>query len=318
MDKTERRQYRNAAKNALARAVYNPKKLVLIYIGAMALLSLIVSIAAFALEQKISGITGLRDLGSRGIWMTAQAVLQMLPPLLMPFWSMGYLFVTVRIARGKQAFPEDLAAGFTCFLPILRLQLIMTLVYALVAFVAVQVGSSVFMLTPWAEPFMNAVFALANEPENATLEAAMSAAAMDAALPMACIVAAVFLAFAMPFFYRYRLAEMQLMEQPQKGALKAMRVSADTMRFKRLDLFRLDLSFWWFYLLDALAAAIGFGNELLKLAGVSLPISEDVSYFVFLVLSLGCQVLLYWWRKNEVSVTYAQFYTDLVPQSKEE
>ena len=30
MDKTERRQYRNAAKNALARAAYNPKKLVLI------------------------------------------------------------------------------------------------------------------------------------------------------------------------------------------------------------------------------------------------------------------------------------------------
>lgn len=314
MDKTERRHYRDAARNALAQASYSPKKLVLIYIGTMALLSLIVSIAVYVLEQKIASITGLRDLGSRGIWMTVQAVLQLLPPLLLPFWSMGYLFVTVNIARGRQAAPKDLSEGFACFLPILRLQLIMTLIYMLVAFVAVQVGSSVFMFTPWAGPFADAIFAFANEPENAALEAAMNTAAMNAAVPMVCIVAAVFLVFAVPFFYRYRLAEMRLMEHPEKGALAAMRVSAETMRFKRLALFRLDLSFWWFYLLDALAAAIGYGDVLLRLMGISLPWNQGVSYFVFLVLSLGCQVLLYWWRKNEVSVTYAQFYTELVSQ----
>jgi len=314
MDKTARRHFRDAAKKSLANASFDPKKLILIYAGVTALFSLLISIAVYALEQKITGITGLRDLGSRGIWMTVQTVLQFLPSLLLPFWSMGYLFVTVRIARGRQTAPKDLAEGFRSFLPVLRLQLIMTLIYMLVTFVAVQLGSTVFMLTPWAEPFMDAIFDFAKEPENAALEAAMNAAAMNAALPMMGIVIVIFLGFAAPFFYRYRLAEMQLMEHPQKGALAAMRVSAQTMRFKRLELFRLDLSFWWFYLLEALVAALSYGNVLLPLLGVALPWSEGVSYFVFLLASLGCQLLLHWWRKNEVSVTYAQFYTELLPQ----
>ena len=90
-----------------------------------------------------------------------------------------------------------------------------------------------------------------------------------------------------------------------------MRASSELTRYRRLGLFKLDLSFWWFYLLNAGTLVLCYGDVLLNLMGVSLPWSEDVSYFLFLVLYAAAQLALYWWRKNEVDVTYAQVYTDL-------
>lgn len=315
MDRTDRRRYRDAAKSSLAGAAFDPKKLILIHAGAAALLSLIISIATYVLEQQIAGTGGLGGLGTRGILMTTSTVLQLLPLLVLPFWNMGYLFVTVSIARSQSPSPRDLTEGFRSFLPVLRLELLLAVMYALIAFVATQAGTTIFLLTPWADPFMDSILAFAQDPENAALEAAMNAAASGAALPMLGIVIVVFVLLASPFFYRFRMAELCLIENPQEGALAAMRESTRMTRFRRLDLLRLDLSFWWFYLLDALTIALCYGELLLALAGVSLPWSEGVSYFGFLILSLGCQLLLYWWRKNEVFVTYAQAYTDLQQQS---
>lgn len=315
MDRTERRNFRMAAKSALAGASYDPKKLILIHTGAAALLSLLVSAVAYVLEQEIAGMSGLGGLGTRGILMTVRTLLQILPLLILPFWNMGYIFVTVMIVRGKQALPGDLAEGFRSFLPVLRLELLLAVMYGLLIFGATQLGSTVFMLTPWADPFMDAIFAYAQDPGNAALEAAMNVAAYDAALPMLGIVGTVFIVLAAPFFYRFRMAQLYLMEHPQKGALAAMRASAEMTRFRRLELLRLDLSFWWFYLLDLLAAVLCYGEILLALAGIFLPWNEAISYFGFLILSVGCQILLYWWRKNEVFVTYAQVYTALQQQS---
>ena len=90
------------------------------------------------------------------------------------------------------------------------------------------------------------------------------------------------------------------------------------MMFKnRMNLFKVDLSFWWFYLLQALTVLVAYGNELLPLMGVELPWSGKVSYFVVLILCYGGQLALFWWKCNEVQLTYAACYEALLPKEQE-
>lgn len=311
MDKRNRREYCEAAKTALQGAAYDPKKLILIHTGAIAAVNLVVSIAVYLLEQQLNSAVGLGGLGTRSVLMTAQSMLQLLPALLMPFWSMGYLFATVSIAENKRTGPGELGEGFFRFFPVLRLELLMALLYTLLAFAATQLGGTVYLWTPWAEPFMDAFMAFMAEPENAALEQALYAATEQASLPMLLIIGGVFVALCVPFFYRFRMARLHLMANPGKGAFAAMRESAAMTRFKRMGLFKLDLQFWWFYALEVLAAAVCYGDVLLALVGVHIPLPETVRYFGFLILSLGCQLLLHWQCKNQVYVTYAKVYLDL-------
>ena len=80
---------------------------------------------------------------------------------------------------------------------------------------------------------------------------------------------------------------------------------------RRLDIFKLDLSFWWFYVLDGLTLALCYGDLILGLMGISLPISADVSYFLFYVLYLAAQLGLYVFARNRVECTYAAGYDAL-------
>ena len=311
MDAQERRWFKNAAKESLAKARYSPKKLILIHTGAMLALSLVVTLIAFWLDQEIEKTGGLGGLGTRSILTTVQSVLQLMPMLILPFWQVGYTAVTLAIARGKSAEPYDLTEGFRRFFPFLRLKLLMAVIYFLILTITMQIGTMLFMMTPWAQPFMDAIFAYAEDPTNTALEAVMNEAAMDAALPLLSIAGATFLAVAAPFYYKFRMAEFYLLEHPIRGAIGALKASSGMTRYHRMDLFKLDLSFWWFYLLDGAVTALCYGDILLDMAGVQQPWSADVAYFLFFSLYLVAQLALYWWRRNEVAVTYAHVYADL-------
>ena len=80
---------------------------------------------------------------------------------------------------------------------------------------------------------------------------------------------------------------------------------------------KLDLSFWWYYVLGGLTIAVTYLDVLLPAAGVVLPWSGAVCYFGSFILGGICQVLLHWWRKNQVEVTYAHAY-EILNQPREE
>lgn len=319
MNGIDRRSFRQAAQNALSASAYDPKKLILIHTGIVALVSLLASIVVYVIDLQIDGAVGLSGLGTRSVLLTVQSIAQMLPTLLIPFWAMGYTFATVKLAQGQKTGPADLCEGLYRLFPVLRLELLMALMYMLLLFAATQLGGTVFLWTPWATPVMNAAMAYVGDPQNIALEEALFAATAQASLPILLIVGGVFLILAAPFFYRFRMARLHLMANPGMGAVAAMRESAAMTRMYRMDLFRLDLGFWWFYLLEGAVAVVCNADALLALAGVNLPIPAAVRYFGFLVLSLGGQLLLHWWRKNEVYVTYAQVYLSLrQPEQGEE
>ena len=311
MDRNDRLSYRADAQRSLTEASYDHKKLILLHTGALLLLSVTVNIISFLLGEKIDESGGLGGLGVRGILTTVQSVLNLLPLAALPFWQMGYVYTTVQIARKKPVGPETLLEGFRKFFPVLRLKLLMAGMYMLVVFLTTQVGTMAFMMTPWATPMMSAIFAYSENPEDPSLMAAVDAAAVEAAVPMLVIMGVIFLALAAPLFYRFRFAEQFLMERPLKGAVGAMKASSQLTAGERMGLFRLDLSFWWFYLLAGVSALLAYADMILPWLGIQMPFSEGVNYFLCLALYAVSQLALHWWRKNEVSVTYAQVYADL-------
>ena len=90
------------------------------------------------------------------------------------------------------------------------------------------------------------------------------------------------------------------------------------MRRNRLKLLRVDISLWWFYAAVLLANVIGYGDTILPMLGVSLPMSEDAAYYLFYALSLAILFAVYYFLRNRAEVTYALVYDDLRPKEKQD
>lgn len=311
MNLHDRRRLYAEAKAAVAAQETDPRRLILIHTGAVLLLSLLITVINSLLDNAIADTGGLSGLGRRSVLTTAQSCLRLLPMLLMPFWNMGYTFVTLKFARRERSSAGDLTAGFRRFLPVLRLQLLLTLVYVAMAFAASQLGTYLFMLTPWAQPLLSAFNDAVLSSTTAGMEAALMPVMEDSLIPLMLCYGAVFLLLAAPFYYRLRQAELSLLDDPQGKALAAMGKSRRLMRKNVLQLVKLDLHFWWFYALDLLATAVCYLDVLLPLLGIALPVSSDAAYYGSLLLYMLCQLALYLWRRNQVSTAYALYYEKL-------
>ena len=133
---------------------------------------------------------------------------------------------------------------------------------------------------------------------------------------MSWVDAIVFALVAIPMSYQFRLIYYILMDKPHYGAMLAVRESKQLMRRNRSSLFRLDLSFWWYYLLSALASLLCYGDSILHLMGISLPLSDGVSYFLFYGLYLAALFAIYYCFRNRVGITYALAYESLKPKEE--
>lgn len=310
MDICDRKGLKRATTAALGQAVYDPKKLVLIHTAASMILALVLSAVSHVLQEQIAQTGGLSGVGMRTVLETVQEVLLLGQLVAVVFWQIGYCFAALRLSDGQPARPGTLLEGFRRFGPVLRLRLLMMLMYMGLSILGMYVACMIFGATPWASPIMEAY-------EIGTEEAML--AAMEAiVLPLSimCLLAAV--VFLVPSYYRLRMADYALMENPKAGALSAIRTSRGMMRGKRLQLLKLDLSFWWFYALEVLVMVVAYGDTILAGCGVTLPWSSEVSFYVFLIAGYICQLALYWWRGNEVQVTYAMAYRSLLPQEATE
>ena len=312
MDLHNRRSLKAAARESLATAPYDPKKLVMLHNGVTIALSLLATTVNFVLSKQIETTGGLGGLGLRSMLSTAQSVLQVLIAVLLPFWEAGYCYATMRIARGEEAAPDSLLQGFRRFRPLLRVKLMETLLYILVAMGCFFVGYYIFMLTPLSDPLYAILENISLDTTMLQTELLLDDATMlslyDAYTPMLLIFLGLFLVAGLFLFYRFRMATYLAFDHPRMRAMELLRFSTYQLRGQTGALIKLDLSFLWFFGLDVLVAALAYGDYLLPLLGVTLPVSAEASYFVFLILSLALQGALFIFARNRVEVTYAKFY----------
>lgn len=320
MDIRNRRAIHHAAGQALVSAPGEPKKVVLVYAGVACLLSLASSVVSFMLDHQIADTGGLSNMGLRSMLSTIQYVLPIIQLLVMQCMGLGYHAAALDMSRGKEVSPRTLLEGFRRFGPLIRAAIFMGLMYLALAMGTMYLSVYIFLLLPVSGAFYQVMEPLLSSASvlqsGIVLDDATMAAVSKTMTPMLVIYALVFLVVCAPLYYQYRMVNFCLVDSDHPRAFGAMRDSRAMMRRNRIALFRLDLSLWWYYLLQLLIVTVAYLDLLLPLVGISFPWPDTVSYFLFFVASLVLQLVVYYFTMNRVHVTYAKAYEALRPKSQ--
>ena len=210
----------------------------------------------------------------------------------------------------------DLLTGFRRFGAYLRLTLSRVLLLIAAGCLSMYASSYLYMLTPWSGAVlefaqstgmdMEAANQLLNQMEIGQIDVLLRSMA-----PMLIIWMGLFTVLAMPMLYRFRMAEYFLLEDRRMGALRAMLASAQMLRKRRVQLFLLDLRFWWYYGLHILCLVVYSADLWLPMLGVAVPDSVFVTLglYGFYLIAL---VLMQTFLRPQVQTAYALAYDRLL------
>lgn len=295
-----------------------PVKLVFLHTVVAAGGALLLTALDYILLSQMDKSTGLSGMGTRAVLETVRVVLQYLSVVLLPFWELGFTYAALQAARGRTPLRGDLLEGFRRFWPAFRLMLLELVICGLVAMACLNISVMVFVMTPLSGELDALIQPLAEQGQNAQalMEQLTPETLQSAAMPGVVTFLILFVAVTVPLFYRLRMAEFSVMDQPTVGAFAALRESNRLMKKHGLKLFRVDLQFWWYYLLQALVAVLCYADALLGLAGVELPLSETGAFFLFYCLYAVGQTALHTLFRGRVQGTYALIYDDLKNQTQ--
>ena len=322
MNIRDRRAIHQKAQQALSEATGNPGRIVLIYAIVCAALALLSSSVDILLSNRIADTGGLGNIGLRSVLSTVQTVLPFFQLAITSCLSLGYHFCVLRIARGQQAQPGTLLEGFRNFGPLFRALLFQTLMYFSLGIISMYLSSLLFMMTPFSADFSALMTPILESSGMLTsgelvLDDATLFAAAETLVPMLWIWLGLFLLLFLPVFYSYRMTVFCIADEPRRGALYCLHKSKLMMRRNRMALLKLDLSMWWYYLLQLVISIICYGEVILPLLGVDLGWDPMFGYYFFFVLSLALQTVSYYFLMNRVNVAYAVAY-DTLQQPPEE
>ena len=313
MDISDRNSLVIEANRRLEHTECDHRRLVMIYAGVMALVLALSSGASWWLQTQISSTGGLQGIGMRSILETAATVLQLVSTIALPFWTMGYVLCILGIVRGKRMETGDLLGGFQRFFPLLRLNLYRVFKYFLIGTVLLYPSIMLFLSTPLAQPVYDILEPLVLNATDTTqvmvmMDEATAVALTEAMIPWMVLYGGLFLLLAAPLYYRLRLADYILLDNPKLGALQAVRLSTMMTLRKRMQLFLLDLRFWWFYLGLGLSIAVCYLPLILSWFGISLPSWADYAcYGGYLAVQFGIITA----AQNKVEATWAVAYEAL-------
>lgn len=305
------RRLKENADGTLAAAAYSPTRLVLIHTAAMLGLTLVLMAVNQLLSNSMGSAGGLSGMGTQSVLATAQVVLQLISMAVTPFWSAGLVNAAMGYVRRENVEPASLLEGFRRWKHILSSSLLIGMRYLGVAFIAVYLSSQLFVFTPFAVPLYEAALKMNGDPTSADLTLLLgdSLETMTAAYMVIFLI--VFVVLSLPTYYRYRMVPYLIMDGEGMGGYRVMLTSRFLSRRHRMELFKVDLSFWWFYLGEIAISVLCVGYVILDAFGVKLPMSEDGAYWVFQLAAMACQLVLYCVAKPKMEVTFAHCYEAL-------
>ena len=307
-------QLHNASRRSLEQTP-NPRWVVLIHTGVILLVSLLLSVVDHLLNRQIGTTGGLSGLDTRSLLTTIQSLLRLAQMILLPFWQIGYTYYTLRVARQQEAGLSDLTQGFRRFGPVLRLQLLTGGMLMIVAIGCAYLSSFLFALLPGSSSLMESILSLAeSDLSEEVLIETLGNAYLETLTPFMIVYAVLLVAGVVFVLFRYRMASLWLMDHPDGRALAALVGGRKILRGNWKAIFRVDLHFWWFYLLEVLVTVLCYGDKLLSVMGVEMTLDAFGNYLIVFCVYLFAQLALYGWKGNEVSVTYAHAYLSLLPE----
>lgn len=291
-----------------------PRKVILAFAGIMTLVAAGLTVLSFWLGQQISNTGGLSNLGTRTMLSTAQMVLPLVQMVVLMSLELGYQHAMLRISRRQYADETDLKVGFRKFFPLLRLTLLQAVLYFAIGFLTYQVAMLFYMFSPWAGQLTDLILPLMEggmADSAAVMSDAFLAQAAPLVIPMFLIWGALFLAGMIPVSYRLRFAQYALLDDSRGRALAAMNASVRMTRGNCKKLFKLDLSFWWYYLVAVLVGLLGYLDTLLPMLGIQLPVNGTVTFFLCYGLYLAANFAAVYFLRNGIECTYIMAYESL-------
>lgn len=298
------------------------KQIVILYAALALGLTALVTVANHVLGIQIDHFGGLSNLGKRNMLSSLQSMLPIAQSMLAMCLDVGYLAAMLRIARGMYTSPQTLRLGFDRFWLLLRCSIFRGLIMTGVLFAGMYFGIMIYMMTPFSDAAVEILTPLVRQTSvldaGIIIDDATYGLLMEAMLPAFAICGLLMLVLGGPVYYSYRMANYVIIDKPGTGALMALVESKNMMRHNRLALLKLDLSLWWYYLPAALAMAICYGDVLLPLLGVQLPVSETVAFFGFYALYLLASFAVHYFLRNRAEVAYALAYDAVKPEEKKD
>ena len=292
------------------------RNLVLIYCGALALLTLGSNGLHLYLDTHIGGTGGLSGLGMRSILQTVQELLTYINLLFGPFWTAGFLYAMISMTRGQTPGPMDLTAGFRRFVRVLGYMCFQFLSLMLLTFLAAEVASTLFSFTPMYGDFAEKMEPLLTDPAYLTAEGAVDLSKipldvmLSATLPLLILTSALLIPACIWLSYSFRLALYLVMDRPI-GGIRACIESMRLMKGHKRQMLRLDLSFWWYHGLALLISLVGYLDWILSRLGIVLPVDSTVMFFLTLGAYCVLQAGLFLWKKCPVDATYVLAYESI-------
>ena len=304
---------KNRARETLSDAACDTQKLTLLHTGAALAVSFVLTLLHLLLSRQIDTTGGLSGIGTRSVLELLQSVLSLGSTIALPFWELGFLFAVIGFARQEAVAPRDFLTGFRRFGPAVRLFILQFFMYLAIAFALMNLASMLFMATPGFSKTADLLMPMMEQystGEMPDMDPETAMLLLKATAPMYIIWGVLFAVIGIPLAYRFRMAHFALMDGAP-GALAAMGLSSRMMRGNRFSLFKLDLSFWWYYAAQAALMVLAYGDLLLAAMGVELPIDGTVLYLIFYIAYLLLNLALAWLCKARVQTTYAHCYLRL-------
>lgn len=298
--------------------VRDEKRIVLIYSGLVIALAALVTAIGYVLDLRMEQSGGLGNVGTRAVLSALQTMAPLLQSLAVMCLELGYLAAMLRVARGQFVSPKTLKLGFDRFWTLLRCNILQGLIFSGIALGSVYLASMIFVMSPWAQPFMDLIGPMLADTSllspQLVLDDAVYFQLLSTMVPMLVIMGIVFCIFALPLIYQFRMVSYVIIDKPAIGAIAALSLSRRMMRGNCRKLLKLDLGFWWYYLALAGIAILSDGNLLLPLLGIELPLGATASSLLFYALYLALTFAAYYFLRNRVEVSYALAYDAIKPQ----
>ena len=309
---------RQQAEKRLDFAAYSPRRLVLIHTAVSLGASLVVGLLNLLFSLLIDQTGGLGGMATRSMLETAQAVLELAVTIALPFWNISLTRAALNWARGELAEPPTLLEGFRRMRSVIGVKLFTLLIFLGISMAVSYLGTMLFLFTPFSGSLLEALDPIMQDTSALNPEILLSDDTItqltSAAVPLMVFLGIVFAAIAIPVWYRVRFADFGVMDGNRSffSILHSFRIT----KKKALAIFKIDLRFWWFYILQLLTVILCYGDSILAALGVALPMSAELSYVVFYAVGILLQGLLLWWYQAKVSVTYALAYETLCAESE--
>ena len=315
------REIKNRSEERLSQSA-SQQKIVMIYAALTLGLMLLVTVTNYVLGLQMDNFGGLSNLGKRTMLSSVQSMLPVVQSLVIMCLDLGYLAAMLRIARGMYTSPQTLRLGFDRFWLLLRCGIFKGLIMTGVTFVSMYLGIMIFVLTPFSKAAVEIIAPIISQVSLLNTEIVIDDVTygllMEAMLPAFGICGVLLLILGGPMYYNFRMVNYIIIDKPAIGAMMALRESKKMMKGHRLQLLKLDLSFWWYYLATGVAMVICYGDILLPMLGLELPVPEVVSFFGFYVLYLAASFGVHFFLRNRVEVCYSLAYDAVKPEEKQD